>query len=276
MGQHFFQDRGRDRIARRNETVVHPPPLAPRGDDARAAEIRQVTRDFWLAHPEDLHKVADANLLVGHQVEETQPRAIGQGAKEEIERERFFLPGHTRIIYGLTDMSKEAYLKYIRTSVCVFLLGGPMAMESVKARKAHVAIHVKDVGASIEFYGKLFGIEPCKVRTGYAKFDVANPPLNFTLNEATQAGQGALSHLGIQVESTADVLAVRQSWRERGLLPRDEMKTECCYALQDKAWVRDPDGNEWEVFAVLEDNLPEKPVAEKSCCAPDCCAPDTP
>ena len=85
-----------------------------------------------------------------------------------------------------------------------------MAMESVKARKAHVAIHVKDVGASIEFYGKLFGIEPCKVRTGYAKFDVANPPLNFTLNETTEAGQGALSHLGIQVESTADVLAVRQ------------------------------------------------------------------
>ena len=30
-----------------------------------------------------------------------------------------------------------------------------MAMESVKARKAHVAIHVKSVGASIEFYGKL-------------------------------------------------------------------------------------------------------------------------
>ena len=92
-----------------------------------------------------------------------------------------------------------------------------MAMEAVKARKAHVAIHVKDVSASIEFYGKLFGIEPCKVRTGYAKFDVANPPLNFTLNEGTEAGQGALSHLGIQVESTADVLAMRQSWQERGL-----------------------------------------------------------
>ena len=151
-----------------------------------------------------------------------------------------------------------------------------MAMQSVKARKAHVAIHVKDVGASIEFYGKLFGIDPCKVRTGYAKFDVDNPPLNFTLNEGAVVEQGALSHLGIQVGSTADVLAVRQSWQERGLLPRDEMKTECCYALQDKAWVRDPDGNEWEVFAVLEDNLPEKTVAEKSCCAPDCCVPVTP
>jgi catechol 2,3-dioxygenase-like lactoylglutathione lyase family enzyme len=151
-----------------------------------------------------------------------------------------------------------------------------MATESVRALKAHVAIHVIDVGASIEFYRKLFGIEPCKLRSGYAKFDVVNPPLNFTLNEGTEAGQSALSHLGIQVGSTADVLAVRQTWQERGLLPRDEMKTECCYALQDKAWVRDPDGNEWEVFAVLKDNLPEKPVAETSCCAPDCCAPVTP
>ena len=148
-----------------------------------------------------------------------------------------------------------------------------MAIGAVKARKAHVAIHVQDVGASIEFYRKIFGIEPCKVRTGYAKFDVANPPLNFTLNEGTETGHGSLSHLGIQVDSTSDVLAVRQSWQERGLLPRDEMKTECCFALQDKAWVRDPDGNEWEVFAVLEDNLPEKQVAEKSCCGPDCCAP---
>jgi catechol 2,3-dioxygenase-like lactoylglutathione lyase family enzyme len=151
-----------------------------------------------------------------------------------------------------------------------------MAMELVKARKAHVAIRVKDVAASMEFYRKLFGIEPCKVRTGYAKFDVANPPLNFTLNQGAGAEQGALSHLGIQVESTADVLAMRQVWLERGLLPRYEMKTECCYALQDKAWARDPDGNEWEVFAVLKDNLPEKPVAEKSCCAPDCCAPAAP
>jgi catechol 2,3-dioxygenase-like lactoylglutathione lyase family enzyme len=148
-----------------------------------------------------------------------------------------------------------------------------MATESAQAIKAHVAIHVKSVPASIEFYRRLFGIEPSKVRTGYAKFDVANPPLNFTLNEDAHAGPGALSHLGIQVRSTADVLAMREEWERRGLLARDEIQTECCYALQDKAWVRDPDGNEWEVFAVLKDNLPEKQAAEKSCCAPDCCAP---
>ena len=151
-----------------------------------------------------------------------------------------------------------------------------MPTETVQARKAHVAIHVKDVQASIAFYSNLFGIEPSKVRAGYAKFDVANPPLNFTLNQDAGAQRGALSHLGIQVETTGDVLAVRAKWQERGLLPRDEMNTECCYALQDKAWVRDPDGNEWEVFVVLADHLPEKPAAAKSCCGPDCCAPAAP
>ena len=148
-----------------------------------------------------------------------------------------------------------------------------MATETVKAVKTHIAIHVRNVANSIDFYRKLFGIEPCKVRTGYAKFDVANPPLNFTLNETAALERGNLSHMGIQVASTADVMTVRGRWQESGLLTREEMKTECCYALQDKAWVHDPDGNEWEVFAVLEDNLPEKAATEKSCCAPDCCAP---
>jgi hypothetical protein len=109
------------------------------------------------------------------------------------------------------------------------------------------------------------------VRTGYAKFDVSNPPLNFALNESVSARQGTLSHMGIQVGSTDEVLAMRQKWQEQGLVTRDEMKTECCYAVQDKSWVSDPDGNEWEVFAVLEDNLPEKTPATKTCCATDCC-----
>ena len=85
--------------------------------------------------------------------------------------------------------------------------------------------------------------------------------------------RGALSHLGIQVRSTEDVLAVRERWIQEGLVTRDEMGTECCYAVQDKTWVRDPDGNEWEVFVVLEDNLPEKATVAQSCCGPTCCAP---
>jgi catechol 2,3-dioxygenase-like lactoylglutathione lyase family enzyme len=148
-----------------------------------------------------------------------------------------------------------------------------MSDKNVQALKVHVAIHVHDVGRSIQFYRSMFGIEPSKVRRGYAKFDVANPPVNFTLNEATFNGPGALSHLGIQVGSTEDVLAVRDRWASKGLVPRDELQIECCHALQDKTWVRDPDGNEWEVFVVLKDNLPQKQTRETSCCAPSCCAP---
>lgn len=127
----------------------------------------------------------------------------------------------------------------------------------VKVLKAHLALNVRDVERSIEFYRKMLGIEPSKVRTGYAKFDVQNPPLNLTLNQHTFNEQGALSHLGLQVASTEDVLAVRERWAEAGLVTRDEMNTNCCYARQDKTWVHDPDGYEWEVFVVLEDNLAE-------------------
>ncbi|HJY28574.1 MAG TPA: ArsI/CadI family heavy metal resistance metalloenzyme [Pyrinomonadaceae bacterium] len=134
--------------------------------------------------------------------------------------------------------------------------------KQVRALKAHLALNVKDVAASLDFYRKLLGIEPSKVRTGYAKFDVQNPPLNLTLNQHAFNERGALSHLGIQVASTGDVLAIRERWTEAGLLTRDEMQTNCCYALQDKTWVRDPDGNEWEVFVVLEDNLSETAPCE--------------
>ena len=139
-------------------------------------------------------------------------------------------------------------------------------IKEVKALKPHVSINVRDVTESVAFYRKMFGIEPAKVRTGYAKFDVQNPPLNLALNEVPFAGRGAHSHLGIQVSSTDDVLAVREKWAEAGLTTRDEMQTACCYAVQDKTWVSDPDGNEWEVFVVLEDNLPEESSAGVSAC----------
>jgi catechol 2,3-dioxygenase-like lactoylglutathione lyase family enzyme len=134
------------------------------------------------------------------------------------------------------------------------------------ALKAHLALNVRNVGASIEFYRKLLGIEPSKVRTGYAKFDVENPPLNLTLNQMPFENRGALSHLGIQVGSTEDVIKIRDRWNDAGLVTRDEMQTNCCYAVQDKSWVRDPDGNEWEVFVVLEDNLPQGTNAESFAC----------
>lgn len=154
-------------------------------------------------------------------------------------------------------------------------------MKEISILKPHVSLNVKNVKTSIEFYRKLFGIEPAKVRTGYAKFDVQNPPLNLALNESSFTERGVLSHLGIQVASTEDVLATKSRWEEIGLVTRDEMQTNCCYALQDKTWTRDPDGNEWEVFVVLEDNLAESDPCEcgvetvegESETAVGCCSP---
>jgi catechol 2,3-dioxygenase-like lactoylglutathione lyase family enzyme len=157
---------------------------------------------------------------------------------------------------------------------------------SVNTLKAHVALNVRNVVNSTAFYTKMLGIEPSKVRQGYAKFDMQNPPLNLTLNEVAYKERGALSHLGIQVASTEDVLNMRERWADSQLVTRDEMQTNCCYATQDKTWVRDPDGNEWEVFVVLKDNLPESApcecgdkvtdavsqpalnIASATCCAP--------
>jgi len=138
---------------------------------------------------------------------------------------------------------------------------------TVQAIKAHISLNVRNIGQSIEFYKKMLGIEPSKVRSGYAKFDAQNPPLNLALNEIPFNERGALSHLGIQVASTADVFAMRERWAAAGLTTRDEMQTSCCYAVQDKTWVSDPDGNEWEAFVVLEDNLPEARGASVG----DCC-----
>ena len=119
--------------------------------------------------------------------------------------------------------------------------------------RPHLALTVTDVERAIPFYAALFGTAPEKVRPGYAKFAVAEPALNFTLNEGERAGLGAFNHAGIQVAATADVLAARERLAAAGLDIVDERETTCCYALQDKLWVRDPDGTPWEVFATLQD-----------------------
>ncbi|MFN6539229.1 MAG: ArsI/CadI family heavy metal resistance metalloenzyme [Nostoc sp. EkiNYC01] len=139
--------------------------------------------------------------------------------------------------------------------------------------KTHVALNVSNIEKSVAFYRAMFGLEPIKYKVDYAKFDIANPALNLTLNltNNVQSG-GTLSHLGVQVESTQEVEAAVQRFTESGLALFTEDNTDCCYALQDKVWVTDPDGNRWEVFVVkVGDTAPEKNVAvgqsvSKSCC----------
>lgn len=133
--------------------------------------------------------------------------------------------------------------------------------------KTHISLNVSDVEKSAEFYRKMFGVEPVKRKADYAKFDVVNPPLNLTMNQVLVEKGGSLSHLGLQVETTEEVLGMTKRWNESGLRTLEEMQTACCYALQDKTWVADPDGNRWEVFVVLE-NTEDKDVSASACCAP--------
>ena len=125
--------------------------------------------------------------------------------------------------------------------------------------KVHVGLNVMDIERSVRFYRAMFGADPVKWKPGYAKFDIQDPALNLTLNLAGEtARRGALNHLGIQVEDTAEVLAAKRRFSEAGLMTRDEMNVDCCFALQDKVWVTDPDGNRWEVFTVkIGDTQPE-------------------
>ncbi len=125
--------------------------------------------------------------------------------------------------------------------------------------KTHVALNATNIEKSVIFYRAMFGIEPVKYKSDYAKFDIANPPLNLTLNAVNSVNtNGGLSHLGIQVEKTQEVEAAIKRFNEAGLDLFTEENTDCCYALQDKVWVTDPDGNKWEVFVVkVADTIPE-------------------
>jgi len=129
----------------------------------------------------------------------------------------------------------------------------------------HISLNVSDVGRSVAFYSRLFG-EPAKLKPGYAKFVSEEPGLHLALQEGlSEGGGGALSHLGIRVASTADVLRRRADLLEKGLTGEDEIGTTCCYARQDKFWISDPDGNRWEIYTVLED-VEEQPRGEAAAC----------
>jgi catechol 2,3-dioxygenase-like lactoylglutathione lyase family enzyme len=117
--------------------------------------------------------------------------------------------------------------------------------------KTHIALNVTDLGKSVAFYQAMFGIAPVKHKADYAKFDLEQPALNLSMNLTDRLeSHGALSHLGIQVSSTEDVQAAIARFKSAGLATFEEQDTDCCYALQDKVWVTDPDGNRWEVFVV--------------------------
>lgn len=145
--------------------------------------------------------------------------------------------------------------------------------------KMHVGINVTDLNKSIEFYSMVFNVEPLKVKPDYAKFLLDNPGLNFTLNLKAEVAGNQVGHFGFQVENQEEVLQHKDRLEKLGFFAREEMNVTCCYATQDKFWVTDPDGNEWEFFYTKGDV--EGIVTESACCTtepvkveiknPSCC-----
>ncbi len=138
--------------------------------------------------------------------------------------------------------------------------------------RVQLALNVSEIDGAVEFYSKLFKTEPAKRRPGYANFAIADPPLKLVLIETP--GNGAtLNHLGVEVETTEDVHAATAHLTEQGMSTAEE-HGECCYALQDKVWVKDPDGAPWEVYTVLADS---PKMSSEGCCGNSsvdagCCA----
>ena len=119
--------------------------------------------------------------------------------------------------------------------------------------RVQLALNVSDIGAAVDFYSKLFGTEPAKVRPGYANFAVGDPPLKLVLIENANQTPGTINHLGVEVVSTDEVIAAQNRLTANGLTTAFEDQASCCYALQDKMWVTGPGGEPWEIYTVLED-----------------------
>ena len=160
------------------------------------------------------------------------------------------------------------------------------AVQFATNRRIHMALAIKNFAASVDFYRTLFGQEPSKTRPGYAKFEVAEPPVNLSLNEigGTTSPSNSIAHFGIQVKASDLVRELGDTMAKAGLATKVEDKVTCCYAVQDKVWVEDPDGNKWEIYVVVDDDGAQHQssadpcctAATTSCCFPvvgDCCTP---
>ncbi len=118
----------------------------------------------------------------------------------------------------------------------------------------HIALGVRDVALSAAFYTSLFGVLPDKVTEGYVRLVIADPPLVLSLNPARRLkGGDRLQHFGLRFASATRFAEVRDRLRSAGLVRKEQHRTECCHAIQAKVWVRDPDGNDWEFYDLIED-----------------------
>ena len=139
--------------------------------------------------------------------------------------------------------------------------------------RVQLALNVTNVDSAVEFYSKLFNAEPAKRRPGYANFAISDPPLKLVLIESgdrrSTGAVNALNHLGVEVETADEVVEATARLSGAGLQPEVQESITCCYAVQDKAWVNDPDGAPWEFYTVLADASDKSSLG----CSTEACVP---
>lgn len=142
------------------------------------------------------------------------------------------------------------------------------AVQFATESRIHMGLAVKNLERSVAFYRTLFGQGPTKLKPKYAKFEVAEPPINLALNEVggETGPNNAVAHFGIQVKSTEAVNLVADRLAEANAGIAFEDKVICCYAVQNKVWTADPDGNKWEVYVVLDNNGAQHASSKSACC----------
>lgn len=134
--------------------------------------------------------------------------------------------------------------------------------------RPHVSLDVYEVERSVQFYQKVFGVQPQKQTADYAKFDLTSPALNFSLVSST-GRISSVDHLGIEVKTIEEIAAWKEHLQREGILDRVEENSACCFARQDKLWFSDPDGNAWEVFTVHEQLPVDGRLSTSGCCIPN-------
>ena len=149
-------------------------------------------------------------------------------------------------------------------------------------KRIHLHISVPDLAQSIQFYETLFGAPASVVKDDYAKWMLDDPRVNFAISERAQAA--GVDHVGIQVDSAAELGELATRLKAAGATTFDQEATTCCYAQSDKSWVNDPSGVRWETFYTFGEATSygeDEPLetASAACCgapvpkaaAPACC-----
>ena len=136
--------------------------------------------------------------------------------------------------------------------------------------RLQLAIDVADLDKAVDFYSRLFNTKPAKVRPGYANFAISDPPLKLVLFEDTQGG-GTINHLGVETETTEEVVAAWARLTESYLDTTGVEDATCCYAEKTETWVDGPDGVRWEFYVKHGDSEQfENPAVADStsgCCS---------